>query len=552
MRSVDLIAGCCVLLASVAQGQGEAGLSTEIGRIERLLDAWQFPQARQRADALLAANPDSAPVQYLAAWVKFHGGEHQTALQLMERAISGLGASFPHSERFALVKATARIAQDFQKEVSQDGKVVVFRRPGADEILSPYILEAIARTLKVVGEDLGYQVDHPVLVEIVPDGEALAAMTGLTADEIRTSGTIAVCKYGRLMVTSPRATLKGFGWLDTASHELIHLIIAQKTWDTTPIWIHEALAKYEDSRWRVGEPLYRPGLSPIRESHLAAAIADNALIPFEKMHPSMAKLPSQEAAELAFSEVYMVTSFLLERKGYAGIRELLVRLKQGNSDLQAIEAIYGLDRTRFVRAWMDYMKRLKLKRLVGKATLDEPGGPEKNRRSGAERSLARQERTELRDYFHLGELLRARGRTRAAVVEYGKAVRRAGADHAALWLLSSKWGLSLTSLGRNEEAKKAFEASLSNNPWDLEAYLHLGRMLIGEDPFRAWLLIREALRINPLDPRVHQLAKEAAAALSKKSDTRENWAQQEARHQKALQILYRGPAPAEKPESAAP
>lgn len=521
---------------SLGASAGDAAMGVE--RIEQLLQDWQWTEARKLAERLLSAHPDLPAVQFAAGWVKFHFADHRAALELAERAARVFGGRVESDQRLGLIRATARITGEFTSSRSHDGRVIVFHRPGSDEILVPYIVETVERTIDVVGKDLGHRPDHPILVELVPDRGALADMTGLTLEEIETSGVIAVCKYGRLLITSPRATLTGFGWLDTASHELVHMIISEKTRNRVPIWIHEALAKYEDSRWRAGEPLYRPGLSPDQESRLAKALRQNTLITFEQMHPSMALLPSREATALAFCEVFTVTRFLLERKGYAGIRDLLENMRDGDSDLRAIEKVYGLDREGFERAWLAWLKRQDFSILSGDEMPDVPAA-RRQRAASAERTLLKQRDPDLRDFFHLGQLLRARGRTRASVVEYKKAVDRAGPRHAALWMLSDKLGIALAALGFEKQAREAFEASLRINPADQEAHLRLGGLLLAKQPYRAWLHLRECLRLNPLDPRVHRLSLQAAVALLKQGDQRQDWGKHRRLHQRALEILAR-------------
>jgi tetratricopeptide (TPR) repeat protein len=540
--------------ASPSPGASAADAALGVERVDRLLEEWQWTEAGKLAERLLTAHPDLPAVQFTAGWVKFHFADHRAALELAERAARVFGDRMESDHRLGLIRATARIAGDFVRSRSPDGRVIVFHRPGSDEILVPYIVEAVARTVDVVGKDLGHRPDHPILVELVPDRGALADMTGLTLEEIETSGVIAVCKYGRLLITSPRSTLAGFGWLDTASHELVHMIISEKTHNRVPIWIHEALAKYEDSRWRAGEPLYRPGLSPDRESLLAKALRQNTLITFEQMHPSMALLPSREATALAFSEVFTVTQFLLERKGYAGIQELLQNMRDGDSDMQAIEKVYNLDRKSFERGWLAWLKRQNYRILSGEEMLKPPGA-RRERAASSERSLLKQKDPNLRDFFHLGQLLRARGRTRASVVEYQKAVDHAGPRHVALWMLSDKLGIALAALGFEKQAQKAFETSLRVNPDDQEAHLRLGSLLLEKEPYRAWLHFRECLRLNPLDPRVHRLAHKAAVALDRQGDELEEWREHRRRHQRALKILagYAKPvAAAESPEEPRP
>ncbi len=381
--------------------------------------------------------------------------------------------------------------------------------------------------------------------------ERILAATDSSFEPIRT-GTIAICKFGRLMITSPRTVLKGYSYLDTVSHELVHLIISEKTLNKTPIWIHEALSKYEDTRWRAEEPMFREGLSPMRQTNLARALAAGELITFEQMHPSMAMLPSQEASDLAFSEVYTVTKFMMSRKGYPGIRRMLDLLRQGKGDMEAIELVYGLDRDQFVQAWLSWLGSLKLVRLGGDRDGLTRKTEETGRRSEGERALTRNRRVDLRDFFHLGQLLRARGKDKASLVEFDKAHKRAGPQHVALWLIADKLGRVLASLGRKEEAREAFGDSLRIRPDGLEAHLHLGRLLVGDDPFGAFLHMREANRLNPIDPRTHRSLASVCAKLAEQGDEREDFAALAKRHRAAYKILRFSDLNLEKPGRADP
>ncbi|MBW2702998.1 MAG: hypothetical protein JRF33_19420 [Deltaproteobacteria bacterium] len=475
-----------------------------LARVEELLADWQLVQA----GSLLQKQPDSPATWWVEAWVEFHKGDHPKARQLADRAVEAMGPAPQTKQRLELIRAMDRITTGFVQYRSPDGRVVIQYAPGVDEVVLPYVEDAVRRTLKVVGRDLGHEVEHPVLVQLLPNAEALASATGLSAEEIATSGTIAVCKYNRLMIISPRATLRGFGYLDTASHELVHLIISEKTHNRTPIWIHEALAKYEESRWRSDEPDHRTGLHPLRATRLRRAVTEDRLVSFEQMHPSMALLPSAEAAELAFSEVYTVTEFLLARKGYEGIRALLEGLAQKRPGVELVGELDNL-RTR--------------KAMGGK--------------SEGERRLSAMRRVDLRDHFHLGQLLRARGRTRASVVEYQKAQQKAGSKHVASFVIQDKLGLALLALGHDEGARQAFSASLLVQPDGLEAHLHLGQLQISENPAAAYLNLRQALRINPLDPRVHVAMMRLTERRLKDGDEGRNWQGLVERHARALLLI---------------
>ena len=515
-------------------------VETQVERIQTLLEQWQFVPAQRLAEELLDAYPDIPAVQVTAGWVLFHRGDQQAAVALIDRAAAALGEQLMMNPRIQLVRATAQAMRGFARTVSPNGQVEVWHAPGVDEILVPDLMDAVSRTVAVVGEDLGYRIEHPVVVQIVPSSEVLAVLTGLTQKEIQTSGTIAVCKYGRLMVTSPRATLVGYSWLDTVSHELVHMLISEKTYNRTPIWLHEALAKFEESRFRHAEPLYHEGLPPYEESLLATAVRSNALITFEQMHPSMALLPSQEAVALAFAEVFMAAKFLYERGGYAKMRTLLSALGSGLSDYQALEQIYGLTQKEFMARYREWLRHQPLRQLRADALLDRREPSKAGDAVHLERLLTRANQLDLRDFYHLGQLLRAQKRPHAGAIEFQKAVQNAGPNHAARSVLQDKLGEALLASGQIDRARPAFEDSLRNNPQDLEAHRGMGEVLKKDDPYKAFLHLREALRINPLDPRIHAQLADIAQVLAAAGDDHENWPTLAERHRQALhRILVR-------------
>ena len=119
--------------------------------------------------------------------------------------------------------------------------------------------------------------------------------------QIRTSGTVAVCKFNKLILLSPKALLKGYDWQDTAAHEYTHLVLTRRSRNEAPIWLQEGLAKWFEDDWRGGdEPL-----SPVSAALVKDAVQKGALVTFDEMHPSLAKLPSQERAALAYAEVVL-------------------------------------------------------------------------------------------------------------------------------------------------------------------------------------------------------------------------------------------------------
>ena len=281
-----------------------AEVSQELEKAKNLLDDWQLSQAAVIGQKLEATLPDVPPVQALIGTIKFHQGDYEGAVRHLERAAEG--GVVPR------LLSLARSTRDETKGyVSKESEHFIMRvPPGKDEVLFEPGLWALEKAYDAVTEAYAFEPKYRIVVDVLHDPQGLAQVSTLTEKEITTSGTIALCKFNRLMITSPKAMGRGYSWLDTLAHEFIHLVISEKSQNEVPIWLHEGLAKYSESLW-YGEPGL--ALEAASENLLADAVRKNGLITFDQMHPSMAKLPSQEDTALAFSEVFTVIEFLHRR-----------------------------------------------------------------------------------------------------------------------------------------------------------------------------------------------------------------------------------------------
>src|SRR5262249_48280034 len=144
----------------------------------------------------------------------------------------------------------------------ESGHFVIRVPKGPDELLAPYALEALEAARAALATDFGWAPEGKVRVEVYADTAALAQVSTLTLKEIETSGTIALCKWNRLMIVSPRALVRGYAWLDTLNHEYTHFVVTVLSRNHVPIWLHEGIAKFEERRWRASAG---GGLTPSME-----------------------------------------------------------------------------------------------------------------------------------------------------------------------------------------------------------------------------------------------------------------------------------------------
>lgn len=470
-------------------------------QVEDLLEAWDIPGARRALEALEQVVPAGIePLKYFQGRLAFEEGRYTEAVELLEAA----GVEDKPGSYLRLAKDTREIVKDHARAESEH--FIFFYPQGKEEVLVPYALETLESIHKALAADLGHLPPGKVRVEVVNDARELARVSTLTLKQIQATGTIAICKFNKLMVTSPKAVARGYDWQDTLAHEYVHLVVSQKSRNTVPIWLHEGLAKYLESRWR-GKP--GQAMTPSTLALLGQRVKANTLIPFEKMHPSIALLPTAEDAATAFAEVYFAIDYIHQTKGEAGLRKIIDSLREGKTDREAVELATGMGFGAFEKAWLAHIRKqpfpqelLPREQVVLKEEGKGKGKEEKSK--GREISFgdfAEVAEVEARKYAHLGELMRERNRAKAAAEELGKAHRLVGDKYESV---SNKYALTLLELRRLEEAEQVLRGSLRVHPGSPQTNVHLGRILLHRKEWgKAKQAYLEALAADPFDPEIH-------------------------------------------------
>ncbi len=493
---------------SGAWGSGAAARAASPLEVERALHAWDTEAAARAVaewEAREGALGPGAPAERLAAagHTRLLQGRYAEAARLLDLAVRE-GGSPGVAQLAALAAATRDATAGFVRRLSSGGHFALSYAPGPDAVLVPYADEALEAAWEALTSRFGYAPPGPVRVEFLASPEVLAAVSPLTVEEIKTSGTIALCKYDRLMIVSPRALVYGYAWRDTLAHEFVHLLVTRSSRNTVPIWLHEGLAKYYESAWRGPRA---PHLERSSEDLLARALEDGKLVSFEAMSPSMAKLPSQEATATAFAEVFTVMEFLVERAGPQGPPRIPTMLAAGRSDREAIATLAGVPWAGFQRAWEDSLRRRGLRKLPKPAELPKVFQGEDA--DAATLRMVPEERA--RRLTWLADQFRLKGRYKAAA----KTLRRAAAlVGPATPVVQAKLGDVLLQQGKPEEAVKVLQKPLGIFDRFVLLHLYLGRaqLALGH-PKQARRHLERVLDLNPFDPDVHRLLQMAYEAL---------------------------------------
>lgn len=362
-----------------------------------------------------------------------------------------------------------------------------------DEPLVPFIARVAERARDAVRADLGVELPRPLRIDVVRDLFSLSAVSGLPLEAAETTGTVAVARWGRVTLLSPRASRHGYPWQDTLAHEIVHLALSRATRDFAPLWLQEGVAKRQEQRWREPRPFDDAGTHDMVAKR---ALEMGNSVGVDNLGPSIAMLPSADAASIAFSEVTSFINFWIAENGRAAFRLLLDDLK-GLADRDPDPALRGV--TGFgLRDWIVIWQQHLLARDSGAGDeLVRPshGGPDiravrlgdlllKGQHfeaaarvfEGARRATP--EVSALRYRASQAEL--ARGRREAAVEQLGSLDELDG-PHASWFALDARYKLEA---GQAAAAELSSEMALSLDPWsELVACEGHLRGLLGADPW---------------------------------------------------------------------
>jgi hypothetical protein len=202
----------------------------------------------------------------------------------------------------------------------------------------PLMVDTVNKARAALTRDLGVEWKKPTRITVVRDLLSLSAMTGLPYKAAQTTGTVAVAKWGRVTILSPRASKHGYPWRDTLTHELTHLAISMQSRERAPLWLHEGVARRQETRWREPGPFDdRPGPESVVQRGMDLKLD----LPLDKLGPSIAMLPSADAAMVAFAEVTSFVRFFVETQPEGALAKLLVELRSAKTVDEALKQVSG-------------------------------------------------------------------------------------------------------------------------------------------------------------------------------------------------------------------
>ena len=119
-----------------------------------------------------------------------------------------------------------------------------------------------------------------MFAEVFPHARAFTEASSLTEKDVRTTGVVALSKWSRLLMVSPRSLSVMTGKIRLPMNTYIWS--SYHTRDRAPVW-HRSHRKILDNRWRDGSDGFH--LDPYSEGLLADAVKTGNLVTLNKCIP---------------------------------------------------------------------------------------------------------------------------------------------------------------------------------------------------------------------------------------------------------------------------
>jgi tetratricopeptide (TPR) repeat protein len=484
-----------VLLALFTFSSASQAAPQEVIRsLTEKLETWEAEGTWLEVKGLLEKEPKDIDLLELASLTAFYRGDYQEAQKLIKSALA-LGGEDEKKKGLALFfEETIGVVSPFKKYESPHFLICLDERQ--DAVLADYLMDTLEKTYQIMAEKYGFQSQEKIRIEVYPDAKAFSFASTLSARDIEVTGAVGLAKFNKLMVLSPKALVYGYRWLDAISHEFMHYLIVRLTANKAPIWFHEGLAKYEETRWRNGSSY----LSPLYQTLLARALSDGKLITFARMEPSLIKLETPEDVQLAYAQAALAIDFIISKIGHEGLKRVMTRMatSRERGAGEAIQEILGLRFNEFENQWKEYLAAKGLKEVGGvhvrKYKIKEGRADEERLDMSEIKSMVSRNRA------HLGDLLQERGRKEAASLEY----RRALADANDSVPIMNRLSNVLISLDKDEEALEMLKRAQGLSPDHPSIYTNVGKIYLKfKDYKRAEEAFQASIQINPFNPVVH-------------------------------------------------
>lgn len=420
------------------------------------------------------------------------------AFDHLERAYNGFGYDPTTSNTLKLIDSLEHFTVETYTDETEPrgaGQGVILRlHEDQAEVLTPYVLDLINRSIESFSERYGFELAEPVIAELYP----------VEADfSVRTAGLPGIgllgVTFGYLVaMNSPPPGLDGeFHWGTTLWHEMAHVFTLEATDHLVPRWFSEGASVHEE--WSTG-PL--PGRHiPL---HVLGAMAVDRFLPVAELDEGFIRPTYENQVIVSYMQAGLICQYISDNFGQSALRVMLERFRAGDDTPMALEAALGITAAEFDRRFAEFVEAEFGTVLANHESFEETldamlqdflagNWAEALAAADAAISLNPDYVDEESPYLYRARALQETGDETAARETLMRYWRLGGYDPAALMRLA-RW---LAAAGDTATAIEVLEATVQVAPLDEAVHTELGDLLLATRPADA---LREFTVLAALAP----------------------------------------------------
>jgi tetratricopeptide (TPR) repeat protein len=289
----------------------------------------KYPQAGEAYAEALRRNPASGDLYAKLGLIQMRLGEEREARRTLERA-------FEIDPYHVQAKNQLEVLDQLDTYAALETEHFILRFDrGQDEALAKNVAFVLEREVYPQAvERMGSEPPRTTLIEIYSDGRGStghqwfsARMTGMPY-----VGTVAACAGRVVALVSPRSLAEPYPWARVLKHEFVHVLNLDQTEFNVPHWLTEGLAV-----WTEDVPRPKSWLAVLAQRREAGTLFDLDSINLGFIRPE-----NQDDWTLAYCQAEIYVRTLHSLRGVEGLRDLLDRIREGNSFEEALNQVYAL------------------------------------------------------------------------------------------------------------------------------------------------------------------------------------------------------------------
>ena len=130
------------------------------------------------------------------------------------------------------------------------------------------------------------------------------------------------------------------------AHEYTHAIVSIITDNKCPIWLHEGVSLTEQSRY-----------TSASLDNVKAAVREGKKLTIKQLEDGFSQIDHQEIVGLSYEGAYTAVSFILDKWGWSGLRDLLKAIKREGHFTNALDEEFFISVPAFEEMWNEYLEK---------------------------------------------------------------------------------------------------------------------------------------------------------------------------------------------------